>query len=93
MQDIHALGQFTVGRGINNLGQVVGQVVISTTPDVEHGFFWDGLTMWDLNKQLVVSTGWTVLTSAQGINDAGQIAGYGTMTNGEVHAFVLTPIH
>jgi len=70
-------------HGINNLGQIVGES--------GHAFFWDGSTMWDLNNQLVDQSGWTVLTSAQAINDVGQITGYGTIA-GQVHAFLLTPV-
>jgi hypothetical protein len=34
-------------------------------------------------------TGW-ILQEGAGINDSGQIAGYGTL-HGELHAFLLTP--
>ena len=36
------------------------------------------------------SAGWT-LGSAQGINDGGQIVGFGTSPSGALHAFLLTP--
>ena len=34
---------------------------------------------------------WTVLQQARGINSSGQIVGFGLKTNGETHAFLLTP--
>src|SRR5258708_3511743 len=46
--------------------------------------------MLDLNSHLDGSgTGWT-LSAASGINDAGQIVGYGTH-DGVIRAFLLTP--
>ena len=46
--------------------------------------------MVDLNSLIDPSSGW-VLTSGEGINDVGQITGYGTI-GGETHAFLLTPV-
>jgi probable HAF family extracellular repeat protein len=43
----------------------------------------------DLNGLIPANSGW-VLTSANGINDAGQIVGTGAI-NGQLHAFLLTP--
>ena len=48
-----------------------------------------GRKMQDLNKMIPVRAGW-VLQEGAGINDSGQIAGYGTL-QGELHAFLLTP--
>jgi probable HAF family extracellular repeat protein len=45
--------------------------------------------MTDLNSLIPAGSGW-VLTSARGINDAGQIVGTGTIS-GVQHAFLLTP--
>jgi probable HAF family extracellular repeat protein len=44
----------------------------------------------DLNTQIVANTGWT-LVGARGINDSGQIIGYGFI-NSQVHGFLLTPV-
>ncbi len=50
---------------------------------------WDGGQMKDLNTLIEAGSGW-VLTSANAINESGQIAGTGTF-NGRQRAFLLTP--
>ncbi len=47
--------------------------------------------MTDLNNLINSTSGWT-LGSACGINDLGQIVGYGLNSLGQNHAFLLTPI-
>jgi len=42
-----------------------------------------------LNKMIPAGSGW-VLLSANGVNNAGQIAGEG-LHNGKQHGFLLTP--
>jgi hypothetical protein len=54
-----------------------------------HAFLWQNGTMYDLNSFLPTNSGW-ILQCAMGINDSGQIAGYGTL-NGVQTAFVMTP--
>lgn len=56
---------------------------------LSHAFLWQNGTMYDLNAFLPANSGW-ILQSAMGINDSGQIVGYGTL-NGVLTAFVLTP--
>jgi len=46
--------------------------------------------MYDLNSLIDPSLGW-VLQEATGINDSGQIVGYGTGPSGQTDAFLLTP--
>jgi hypothetical protein len=46
--------------------------------------------MLDLNDLIPAGSGFT-LQAARGINDAGQIAGFGTF-DGATHAFLLTPV-
>ncbi len=46
--------------------------------------------MSDLNSLLVNGAGWN-LAEGHGINDAGQITGFGTF-NGQTRAFLLTPL-
>ena len=46
--------------------------------------------MVDLNTLIDPLSGWELVT-AWGINDAGQITGYG-LIGGETHAFLLTPV-
>ena len=47
----------------------------------------------DLMTLLPANNGWSNLTNAYGLNDAGQIVGYGRRGNdGDNHAFLMTPI-
>jgi len=63
----------------------------SDTADNSHdAFLYDGTTMYDLNALISPSSGWT-LSDGYGINDLGQITGFGRI-NGGVHAFLATPI-
>jgi probable HAF family extracellular repeat protein len=86
-------GYTSYAYAINSLGQVVGTSKTPTDPtrDTNHAFFADVTgPMQDLNDLIPAGTGW-VLREAHGINDSGQIAGFGTAPNGEQHAFLLTP--
>jgi hypothetical protein len=49
---------------------------------------WGGL---DLNQLIPGTSGWT-LTSATGINNRGQIVGYGVDPQGDYHEYELTPL-
>ena len=70
-------------QGINNVGQVVGS-------SDDRAFVWSPSTgMLALNKLIPANSGW-FLRSPSGINDQGQIVGYGTL-NGQIEAFLLTP--
>jgi probable HAF family extracellular repeat protein len=68
---------------INNYGQVVG--LLSSG----HPFLYADGVANDLNDLLPDGSGW-LLTDARGINDAGQIVGYGAINN-QTHAFLMTP--
>ncbi len=68
--------------GINSQGVVVGQFGGTTA------FVYANGVMIDLNSLLPANSGWT-LTSAQGINDAGQIVGFGSSADGAARAFLL----
>lgn len=79
-QDLGSLGgDMSYARAINNQGMVVG------TSD-DRAFLWDGTQMIDLNDA-VNDPSW-VLRSANGINESGQIVGFGTH-NGLPAAFML----
>jgi len=78
----------TVAYGVNDLGEIVGE-------SEGHAVYWENADadMLDLNDILPPGTGWT-LTSAQAINDAGQIVGCGQVDTagvGTLHerAFVV----
>ena len=86
MTDLGTLGgPFSYAYSINNVGQVVGYA--STTSGTSDAFLYSGGVMVDLNSLLPPNSGWQ-LQLATGINDSGQIAGYGTI-NGQTHAFLL----
>lgn len=82
-------GDVSAPDDINALGQVVGASTLVPGGFTSHAFFVDETgPMTDLNTLLPANSGW-VLTRATGINDLGQISGYGTI-NGETHAFLMT---
>ena len=78
------------GLGINNLGHVVGTLVFESTGELNRGFLYRNGTMIDVNTLLPDNSGW-VLRDAQGINDRGQIVGFGNI-GGEQHAYLLSPV-
>jgi len=98
MIDLHTLsGTNAYGYDINATGYVVGTSEV--TAGGTHAYVWhddDGNgvdtpgEMKDLNGQFSDAT-WTTLVEARSINDGGQIVGWGTKSNGETHAFLLTP--
>lgn len=88
---------FSTGLGINNLGQVVGFSGTNNNFFAADGnglraFLYSDKTLYDLNNLIAPSSesGFT-LTAASAINNNGQIVGRGAV-NGELHAFLLTPI-
>ncbi|MEH2421633.1 MAG: DUF3466 family protein [Nostoc sp.] len=84
---------------INNRTQVVGfsntRKDRITGQEVSHAFIWEKGQISDLNSLIVGGYGW-VLTQATGINDLGQIVGYGSYTNSlgqkQTRAFLLQPV-
>jgi probable HAF family extracellular repeat protein len=97
LQDLGLLPEDFVGSGlgINNRGEVVGASI--STPGLAMGspraFLWRNGVMSDLNALVPDSP--LYLLTAFGINDFGQIAGFGVVTSGagagEIHAFLATP--
>jgi probable HAF family extracellular repeat protein len=75
--------------GLNNQGQIVGSSYIRSQ-SAAHAFLWSEGTMTDLNDDLPAGSGWT-LRNAVGVNDAGQIVGYGINPDNQTHAYLLTP--
>jgi len=88
--DLGSLGANSAASAINNKGQVVGES-FTAGGLVEHAFFYSSGVMIDLNNDIPSGSGWT-LVDALGINDSGQIVGYGTNPLGQSDAFLLTPI-
>jgi probable HAF family extracellular repeat protein len=83
-------GDFANANGINNHDVIVGYSMLKGD-QVDHAFVCTSGVMTDLNTMIKPGSGWT-LTSANGINDAGQIIVTGTNAAGQTHAFVLNPV-
>lgn len=80
-----------VGQGHNAAGMIVGSSTASDNS--EHAFLYTNGQMFDLNALCDLSTSdFAVLTVAKTISDSCLIIGEGVTTNGEKHAFLLTPI-
>jgi probable HAF family extracellular repeat protein len=87
---INPLDGGSTGWSINSKTQIVG---ISTTCDfsIEDAFLWEeGGPMIDLNA-LIPPDSPMHLYWAFNINDRGEIAGLGALSNGHTHAFLLIP--
>src|SRR5205814_8120026 len=74
--------------GINDVREVVGSSFLTGNTDF-HAFLYSGGKMFDLNNALPKNSGW-VLYSANSINDAGQVVGWGIF-HGQQRAFELSP--
>lgn len=74
-------------RTINNNGVIVG-VSIDASYN-ERAIVWKDKVPVDLNTLIPQNSGW-YLECAQGVNDAGEIVGFGTI-NGATHAFLARP--
>ena len=95
--DLEGGNDLSSAAGVNNANQVVGN---SNSSESDHAFLWseaDG--MLDLNSLTDASGAAWILRYAQSINDAGQIAGWGTFDPdgaGPIppvtHAFRLDPV-
>jgi probable HAF family extracellular repeat protein len=77
--------------GINTSGQVVGTDGSANTPPWtgNRAFVWQNGVMTDLNTLIPPNSGWQ-LSSANSINDSGQITGLGTV-NGSRFVYLLNP--
>jgi len=86
-------GEFSVGVGINDAGQVTGRSSTSpnSSPAFYHAFLYSNGQMFDLNDLIDPALGLTLL-QGEGINDNGQIVANGFVTNGGgSRAYLLTP--
>ena len=86
MTDLNTLGgASSAAYDINSNGVIVGSA--DNASGVRRAFVYSNGVMTDLNTLLSASDGW-VLEFATGINDQGQVVGWGT-NNGQRRAFLL----
>ncbi len=94
LQDLGTFGgSQSSAYAVNSVGQIVGYAVDAN--EVSRAFLYnlyDGSGMVDLNTLIPPALGWANLEAAVGINDSGQIAGYGTFADGSYHSFLLTKV-
>ncbi len=91
MSDLGTLGgTVSSASAINSAGLVVGYA--TDTNEVSNAFLYDGLKMINLNDFVAAGSDFTNLSSADAINDAGQITGSGYKSDGTYQAYLLTPI-
>jgi len=81
---------YGIAIGVNIWGQIVG----ASGPSVfdaltAHALLWENGKIINLQDQIPADSGW-VLLAAVGINDSGQIDGFG-LHNGRYRDFILTP--
>jgi hypothetical protein len=83
---------FSAGFWINNRGDAIGASVGAPGPPMGNfrPFLWTNGKMLDL-MTLVPANSPLQLLNASSINDRGEITGFGLTSNGEVHAYLLTP--
>jgi probable HAF family extracellular repeat protein len=81
-------GAASWGFAINSRGEVVGLSDCLCNVGY-HAFVYRNGKMLDLNKLIPPGSGWALI-EAFGVNDAGEIVGYGNV-KGQEHAFLLTP--
>jgi probable HAF family extracellular repeat protein len=87
MRDLGTLGgASSFGYDITDAGQQVGEALNGA--GAARAFIYTGGRLYDLNTLIPANSGW-VLSSARGINQAGQIVGIGTF-GGRTRAFLLT---
>ncbi len=89
MNDLGTLpgGITSQGMALNHRGQIVGGA--GTPSGYSHAFIYQNGRMVDLNTLIPPNSGWTLYV-AYGINDAGQITGFGNF-HGQNRGFLLTP--
>jgi probable HAF family extracellular repeat protein len=93
LTDLGTLGGLnSEAKAINDAGDVVGYADLGSPSYATDAFLYHHGVMTDLNTLLVPGSAWTI-TSASGINDAGQIIGLGVDATHVGHAVLLTPTH
>jgi probable HAF family extracellular repeat protein len=85
--NLGSLGGNSIAHAINDANEIVGTSKNGAGADL--AFLYKNGTMTDLNTLLPDNSGWT-LHFANGINENGQIVGYGTF-NGKGRGFLMEP--
>jgi probable HAF family extracellular repeat protein len=94
IKDLGTLGGLNSwALGVNNKNQVVGYSQAAMGSTQRYAVVWEqGTRMQKLDDLLTSdSAGWS-LEEAHGINDKGQIVGWGTNASGQKRAFLATPV-
>lgn len=81
-------GSFSIARGINNRGEVVGGSLTEGDENF-HAFLYRNQKLHDLNQLLENDAGWEVI-QALAINNRGEIIGIGSHT-GQDRVILLRP--
>jgi probable HAF family extracellular repeat protein len=81
-------GSFSIARGINNQGEIVGGSLTQGDENF-HAFICRGQKMYDINDLLAPLRGWEFI-QATGINSRGEIIGVGSHA-GEDRIVMLRP--
>ncbi len=93
MTDLGTIGTDPCSRAlsINSRGQIVGATGAVCGGSLTHGFLWEnGGPAIDLDTLVAPGSGLSLVGPSY-INDRGEIAGFGVLSNGNTHAFLLVP--
>lgn len=75
---------------LNDRGLIVGYAWDGQSTGLDpRAWAWDGREMFDLNRLLRAGSEFEVLLQATGVNNDGDIVGFGRLHTGEVRAFVI----
>ena len=91
MVDLGISSGVSRANSINNSGQAVGYFDYNSPATPIRAFLYSKGAVYDLNNLIPSNSGWA-LDSASGINNLGQIIGWGTNQNGYADSFLLTPV-
>ncbi|MGA2247878.1 MAG: hypothetical protein ABSH48_23060 [Verrucomicrobiota bacterium] len=83
----------SVALGLNDVGQIVGASEVSFA--IPHAFIYENGKMSDLNDLIAPghAAGFAYLARATGINNNGDITGYGLQTNGDAYFGFLAKVY